>query len=126
MLETIVVHVGLVAAIEGLVPELAGALKRHGAELLLWSTSEATRVPLAMFARARALEQRCYVLGASDSGERGGAVIAAPGGALLAEALAGESMAVSADINRALARWNDVAPGTNAIRDHERGAWAGR
>ena len=123
VIETMVGHVGLIAASEGLVPELAGALKRQGAELLLWSSAESTPAPLTLFARTRALEQSCYVLGASGSGG-GGAVIAAPGGGLLAEALEGETMVVSADINRAFARWNDVAPGTSAIRDHERGAWA--
>ena len=126
VIETMVGHVGLLAASEGLVPELAGVLKRQGAELLLWSSSERIPAPLALFARTRALEQRCYVLAASGSGPGGGAVITAPGGAVLGEALAGEAMAVSADINRAFARWNDMAPGTSAIRDHERGAWAGR
>ena len=126
VIETMVGHVGLLAASEGLVPELAGVLKRQGAELLLWSSSERIPAPLALFARTRALEQRCYVLAASGSGPGGGAVIAAPGGVVLGEALAGEAMAVSADINRAFARWNDMAPGTSAIRDHERGAWAGR
>jgi predicted amidohydrolase len=125
VIETMVGHAGLLAAAEGLVPELAGALKRQGAELLLWSTSEAVPAPVTLFARTRALEQRCYVLAASGSGPAGGAAVAAPGGALLGETLEGEAMALGADVNRAFARWNDMAPGTSAVRDHERGAWAG-
>jgi hypothetical protein len=36
---------------------------------------------------------------------------------VLAETLAGRAMAMSADVHRMLARWNDMAPGTNPVRD---------
>jgi hypothetical protein len=34
-----------------------------------------------------------------------------------AETLAGHELAMSADVNRALARWNRLAPGTDPILD---------
>ena len=116
VVDTIVGEVGLLAGVEGLVPELAQSLKLRGSELIAWSAGD-IGTPLRTFARARALEHHCYVLAAGDTSEDGGGYVVAPAGAVLTETLPGRSMVMTADINRLLARWNDMAPGTNPIHD---------
>ena len=116
VVETIIGRLGLLAGVEGLVPELAQSLKLRGSELIAWSAGD-IGTPLRTFARARALEHHCYVIAAGDTTENGGAYVVAPAGAVLTETLPGRTMVMTADINRLLARWNDMAPGTNPIHD---------
>jgi len=116
VIDTIVGQVGLLAGVEGLVPELVQSLKLRGSELIAWSAGD-VGAPLRTFARARALEHHCYVLAAGDTSEDGGGYVVAPAGAVLTETLPDRSMVMTADINRLLARWNDMAPGTNPIHD---------
>ena len=116
VVETIIGHVGLLAGVEGLVPELAQSLKLRGSELIAWSAG-AIGTPLRTFARARALEHHCYVVAAGDTSDDGGGYVVAPAGAVLTETLPDQAMVMTADINRLLARWNDMAPGTNPIHD---------
>ncbi len=116
VVETIIGQVGLLAGVEGLVPELAQSLKLRGSELIAWSAG-AVGTPLRTFARARALEHHCYVTAAGDTSEDSGGYVVAPGGAVLTETLPDRPMVMTADINRLLARWNDMAPGTNPIHD---------
>ena len=101
---------------EGLVPELAQSLKMRGSELVGWSAGD-IGTPLRTFARARALEHHFYVLAAGDTSEDGGGYVIAPGGTVLTETLPDRSMVMTADINRLLASWNDMAPGTNPLHD---------
>jgi predicted amidohydrolase len=113
---TLIGGVGLLVGVEGLVPELAQSLKIRGSELIAWSAGT-LETGLRTFARARALEHHAYVVAAGDTSENGGAYVIAPGGAVLTETLAHQPMAMTADVNRLLARWNDMAPGTNPLHD---------
>ena len=121
VVETVVGHVGLLAGSEGLAPELARSLKLRGAELLAWCAGDG-QAPLRVLARARALENRAYVVAAGTAAAESGAYVIDPAGGVLAETLAGEQMATAADVNRAFARWNDMAPGTNPVMDRD--PWA--
>ena len=114
VVDSAVGYLGLLGASEGLVPELARSLKLRGAELVAWCAGE-ERAPAGVLARARALENRLYVV-AGGTGGGGGAYIVDPAGRALGETLSGEQMATTADINRAFARWNDMAPRTNPLR----------
>jgi predicted amidohydrolase len=109
-------NIGLLAGCEGLVPEVARGLKLRGAELLAWSAGD-VGVPVRTLARARANEERLYVVAAGDTSESGGGYVVDPTGGVIGETLAGMPMAMSADVHRMLARWNDMAPGTNPVRD---------
>ena len=124
VVDTIIGQVGLLAGVEGLVPELAQSLKLRGSELIAWSAGDLViegpsggSTPLRTFARARALEHHCYVAAAGATDEHGGGYVIAPGGGVLTETLPDRTMVMTADINRLLARWNDMAPGTNPIHD---------
>ena len=116
VVETIVGNLGLLSSAEGLAPELARALKLDGAELLLWCAGD-IGAPLRTLTRARAHENRLYVAAAGDTQASGGGYVVDPAGGVIAETLEGEAMAAGADINRLFARWNDMAPGTNPLRD---------
>ncbi|MSQ41474.1 MAG: carbon-nitrogen hydrolase family protein [Dehalococcoidia bacterium] len=122
VVETTVGNVGLLAGSEGLVPELARSLKWRGAEVIAWSAG-ALAAPLRTLARTRANENRAYVIAAGTPSAQDGAYVIDPSGAVLGETLAGEEMATAADLNRVLARWNDMAPGTNPVRDRPPGAF---
>jgi predicted amidohydrolase len=111
-------NIGLIAGCEGLVPEIARGLKLRGAELLVWCAG-AVGAPLRTLARARANEERAYVIAAGDTADSGGGYIVDPTGTVIGETLANQPMAMSADIHRMLARWNDMAPGTNPVRDRQ-------
>ena len=52
-------------------------------------------------------------------GANAGGCIVDPTGNVIGETLEGRTMAMSADIHRMLARWNDMAPGTNPVRDRD-------
>jgi predicted amidohydrolase len=116
VVETLIGRVGLLSGVEGLVPELAQSLKLRGAELVAWSAGN-IGAPLRAIARARALEHHYYVVAAGHCADDGGGYVVAPAGAVLTETLPGEAMVMTADMNRVLARWNDMAPRTNPLRD---------
>ncbi|RIL02819.1 hypothetical protein DCC78_05065 [bacterium] len=110
--ETPTGRVALLCGEEGLVPEVARCLALEGAEIIAWSVFS----PGAMaepVARTRSDENRVYVAAAWP----GGGVITAPTGAPLTAVPAETGVAMAAQVNRALARWKDMAPGTNAILD---------
>ena len=67
---------------------------------MAWTAGDVSH-PVSVLARARGSENRAYVAAAGTASEAGGAYIVDPDGAVLAETLAGEQMATSADINRA-------------------------
>ncbi len=105
-------NVGLLCGDEGLVPEVARALMLEGADILAWPIF----APDAMterVARARSDENRVYTAAAWP----GGAEIVAPTGAPLTISPAGTGVAMAVQVNRALSRWKDMAPGTNALTD---------
>ena len=121
VIETRLGAIGLLAGRDALVPELARGLKLGGAELLAWCGSPlhgAAEDAARVIARTRAAEQRLYVVASAGADRAGGAFVVDPSGAVAAESLAGEVMAVAADAHRALARWHRVAPGTDPILAH--------
>ncbi len=113
VLETAVGRVGLLLGAEALAPEVARCLMLKGAEILLWPTGE-PEFDLLSVARCRADENRVFVVAAAPS-PQGGAYVVAPGAQVLASTLEGVEMATSAQVNLALARWKDMAPGTNVV-----------
>ena len=114
VVETAMGRVGLLLGAEGLVPEMARCLMLKGAEILLWPAGEPGFEPLSV-ARCRADENRLFVVTATAPAPQGGAYVIGPGGQVLASALEGVEMATSAQVNLALARWKDMAPGTNVV-----------
>jgi predicted amidohydrolase len=107
-------NVGVMLSAEGFVPEVARSLMLRGAEVLLWS-ADAPRFDVRPVARTRADENRVYVAVATAPTPEGGAYVVDPTGRVVASALAGRAMACSAQVNRALARWKDMAPATNVV-----------
>ena len=118
IIETAIGNIGLLAGAEGLVPEVARGLKLAGAEALAWCAGD-LGVPLRTLARTRANEERAYVVCAGDTSTAGGGYVVDPTGTVIGETLAGRTMAMSADMHHMLARWNDMAPGTNPVRDRD-------
>ena len=114
VVETALGSIGLLVGAEGLVPEVSRSLMLRGTEFLLW-TAPVRYGMLDAVARTRADENRVYVAAAAPSGPESGALVAGPQGQVLAVALPGRTMGVTAQVNRALTRWKDMAPGTNVL-----------
>jgi len=123
VVETAVGYLGLLLGSEGLVPELPRSLKLRGTEFLLWSAGT-VGAPLRVLARARAAENRYYAIVAGTADARGGGYVVDPNGTPLGETLEDEQMGISGDVNRALARWNDMAPHTNPVLNRPLDAFA--
>ena len=114
-------NTALLAGVEGLVPELVRGLMLRGADTVLWS---AGRLPVALrpLARARADENRIYFALATPRPaaveldlDRDGALIVAPGGAVIAEGLLTHDLSFAADVQVATARVKRIAPETNVL-----------
>lgn len=121
LVDTRLGRLGLLAGGDALAPEPARALKLAGAEVLVWCGSlvaAAVEDAVRVIARTRAAENRVYVVASAGPGRAGGAYIVEPSGAVAAESLAGEAMAVAADANRALTRRHRMAPHTDPILAH--------
>ncbi|MEX2238174.1 MAG: carbon-nitrogen hydrolase family protein [Dehalococcoidia bacterium] len=112
--ETPLGRMGLMAGAEGYVPEVARCLMLEGAEIIAWVSFEPSLAVLP-FAQARAEENRVFVVAAATNGPLGGAVIADPGGRVVASAPLDSALTVSALINPAMARWKERAPGTDVV-----------
>ncbi len=128
LLETRLGRLGLLAGGDALAPEPARALKLAGAEVLAWCASPlagAAEDGVRVIARTRAAEHRVYVVASAGPDRAGGAYVVEPSGAVAAESLAGEAMAVAADANRALTRRHRVAPRTDPILAHRPAAFPG-
>jgi predicted amidohydrolase len=115
VVETPIGRVGLLVAAEGYVPEVARSLMLRGAEILLWAADDPS-LGMTAIARTRADENRVYVACAAAPTATGATMIVAPSGGVLAEALEGRDLAVSATVNRALTRLKERAPGTDVVR----------
>ena len=121
LVETRLGRLGLIAGGDALAPEPARALKLAGAEVLVWCgrpVAGAVEDGVRAIARTRAAENRVYVVASAGPQRAGGAYVVEPSGAVAAESLAGEAMAVAADANRALTRRHRVAPRTDPILAH--------
>jgi hypothetical protein len=64
-------------------------------------------------ARTRSDENRVYTAAAWPDG----GIITAPTGAPLTIVPRGTGIAMAAQVNKALSRWKDMAPGTNVVHD---------
>jgi predicted amidohydrolase len=111
-------RVGLMAAAEGMAPEVARSLMLRGAEIILWAADNPS-LPMAMFARARAEENRVFVACAAAPTATGATMIVDPAGRPLATALAGRELAIGATVNRALSHLKERAPGTDVVRGRQ-------
>ncbi len=121
LVETRLGRIGLLLAGDALAPEPARGLRLQGAELLLWCAQPLPGLApeaLRALARTRAAENRLWLAASAGPEEAGGAYVVDPSGAVAAEALAGQSLAVAADVHRGLARWRRVAPDTDPIAEH--------
>lgn len=114
VVETRAGRTGVMIAEEGLVPEVARSLMLRGAETLLWAGRGFAPDP-ALVARARADENRCALALACPATEDGATLVVSPLGQVLAAALRGRAMACHGQINRALAHWKEMAPGTHVV-----------
>ncbi|MEJ5221597.1 MAG: nitrilase-related carbon-nitrogen hydrolase, partial [Tepidiforma sp.] len=112
VVETPAGRVGILCGEEGFVPEVARILMLEGAEVLAW-TAFAEEPMTERVARARSDENRVYTAVAGPET----AIITAPNGAPLTIAPYGSGLAMAAQVNPAMARWKDMAPGTNALLD---------
>jgi predicted amidohydrolase len=110
--------VGMIHAAEVYVPEIARSLMLRGAEILIISAHDAP-YPLRNIARCRADENRVFVACAGTPGEHSGALIVDPAGRILAEALQGRELSVSATVNRALSHLKAMAPGTDVVMNRQ-------
>ncbi len=114
VVETRVGRVGVLVAEEGLVPEVARSLMLRGAETLLWP-ARGLSLDLTLCARTRADENRCSLALACPPADDGATLVVSPQGQLVASALRGREMACHGQINRALAYWKEMAPGTHVV-----------
>lgn len=112
IVETPAGRVGILCGAEALVPEVARCLMLEGADILAWTNFEDD--PTAeLITRCRSDENKVYTAVAWP----GGGLIAEPSGAPMVHVPAGTGVAMAAQVNRAVARWKDRAPGTNVVRD---------
>ncbi|MDE3096054.1 MAG: carbon-nitrogen hydrolase family protein [Chloroflexota bacterium] len=115
-------RIGMMIAAEGAVPEVARSLMLRGAEIVLWAADDPA-LPMEIVARTRADENRVYVACSAAPTANAAAMIVEPSGAVLAQALEGRELAVSATVNRALAHLKERAPGTDVVRARQPAAY---
>jgi predicted amidohydrolase len=107
------------AIVEGprmLAPEPARAAALSGADLLVW-TKPPSGVPVAAFARTRAMENRAYVLLCARADCDEPACLVGPDGAVCGTALAGAASGFVATIDLRSARDKLVVEGTDTFAD---------
>lgn len=114
VVETALGATGVLVADEGLAPEVARSLMLRGAEALLWAEAAPER-DVAIIARTRADENRCALAVACLPSPSGATLVVSPQGQIVAAALRGREMACHGQVNRALAHWKDMAPGTHVV-----------
>ncbi|MGE3073490.1 MAG: nitrilase-related carbon-nitrogen hydrolase [Dehalococcoidia bacterium] len=107
-------NVGLMCGDEGLVPEVARGLMLAGADILAWPVF-LDHPMLERVVRTRADENRVYVAAAWHDG----GLVAAPTGAVATIVPRGSGVAMSAQVNKALSRAKEMAPGTNVVTNRQ-------
>lgn len=112
--ETPIGRIGMLIAAEGFVPECARSLMLRGAEILLWC-ADAPPLAMSRFARCRADENRVWVACAAAPAATGATMIVDPAGRVVAQALEGRELAVTATVNCALSHLKSMAPGTDVV-----------
>ena len=113
-------NVALLCGDEGLVPEVARCLALEGADIFAWPLFDANAMA-ERIARARSDENRVYTAAAWPDG----GVVTAPTGAPITAVPAGTGVAMTAAVNKAMARWKDMAPGTHVVHDRVPEAYGG-
>jgi predicted amidohydrolase len=111
-------RVGLMVAAEAFVPEVARSLMLRGADVILYA-ADAPGPLSRQVVRARADENRVYVAAASSAAAEGATMVVDPAGRVLAEALAGRELSISATVNRTLSCLKAMAPGTDVVRGRQ-------
>jgi len=110
--------IGMMIAAEAFVPEVARSLMLRGAEILLICADDPP-APLPGIVRCRADENRVFVACAAAPPAHGASMIVDPSGRVLAQALEGRELSVSATVNRALSHLKAMAPGTDVVRNRQ-------
>jgi predicted amidohydrolase len=113
------------AVLEGarmLAPEPARAAALAGADLLLWA-SPPRGVPVAAFARTRAMENRVFVLVCTRADQAQPACLVGPEGTIYASALTGIASGFVATVDVRASRDKNVVCGTNAFADRTPAAY---
>ena len=122
VLETRFGRLGIMLDEEALLPEVARCLMLNGADVILWP-ARPSRWPLRMLARARADENRVYVVLATSVG--GGAALVNPCGTVVAAALPDVEQAIAAQVAWANSRYKEMAPSTHVVFGRVPGTYAG-
>ena len=118
IVNTPVGKVGMMIAAEAFVPEVARSLMLRGAEILLICADDPP-APLPGIVRCRADENRVFVACAAAPTAHGASIIVDPAGRVLAQALEGRELSVSATVNRALSHLKSMAPGSDVVRNRQ-------
>lgn len=115
-------RLGVVLGAEMLVPEVCRGLAVGGADLVVWPHS----LPYPWVedvARARAAENRVFVVAAGPAVPGGESLVVDPAGAVLARTFPGARQAVAAICLLAAARMKSIVPGTEALGGPTRTIW---
>jgi len=120
VLETRYGRLGVMLDEEALVPEVPRCLMLKGADTLLWP-ARSSRWPLRMLGRARADENKVYVVLATPVG--GGAVLVNPAGIMMAAGLPGVEQAIAAQVAWVNSRYKEMAPSTHVVWGRIPGAY---
>ncbi len=107
-------NVGLMCGEEGYVPEVARGLMLAGADILAWPLFRDEPM-LDRVIRTRADENRVYAAAAWHDG----GMVAAPTGAVATVVPRGSGIAMTAQVNKALSRSKEMAPGTNVVTNRQ-------
>jgi len=122
LLETRFGRLGIMLDEEALVPEVPRCLMLKGADTILWP-ARSSRWPLRMLARARADENKVFVVLATPVG--GGAAIVNPGGVMMAAGLLDVEQAIAAQVAWVHSRYKEMAPSTHVVWGRIPGAYRG-
>jgi predicted amidohydrolase len=118
VVNTRVGRIGMVIATELFVPEIARSLMLRGAEVLLVCADDPPSTLLRQAVRCRADENRVFVACAAAP-RQGATMVVDPAGRVLAHALEGRELSVSAAVNRMLSHVKAMAPGTDVVRNRQ-------
>ncbi|WPD18529.1 carbon-nitrogen hydrolase family protein [Thermaerobacter composti] len=116
-------NLAIIQGAEMLVPEVARSASLQGADLLLWP-HDLTSSWVEDLARTRAAENRVYVAAAAPAIPGGESMIVDPAGTVLGRTFPGRRQGVGAYCLLPVARHKWIVPGTHALAQDIREAWA--
>lgn len=120
VLETRFGRLGIMLDEEALLPEVSRCLMLKGADMILWP-AQLSHWPLRTLARARADENKVYVVLATPVG--GGTALVNPAGAIMAAGLPDVEQAIAAQVAWVNSRCKEMAPSTHVVRGRIPGAY---